>query len=159
MFFLFLKNLNYWLFLFQGQIRFHHFLSPFLGFFVPLPWEPRAPSLAVMKMPACQSGSSQRAHRPPQRPGLSFPTPASPEASPGCLPCLPHGIPVLSSPLGPPTLESSRGPDWQPLTQALSSPESFLHRACPVTLPPPPSLPPYHLHPSSTRLPESSLMF
>lgn len=37
LFFLFLKNLNYWLFLFQGQIRFHHFPSPFPGFFFPPP--------------------------------------------------------------------------------------------------------------------------
>ena len=50
LFFLFLKNLNYWLFLFQGQIRFHHPPPFFMRFFALLPWEPWTPSQAVMKV-------------------------------------------------------------------------------------------------------------
>lgn len=51
LFFYFLKILNYWLFLFQGQIQFQHFFSSFPGILCPVAMGTLAP------LPSCQEGA------------------------------------------------------------------------------------------------------
>ena len=149
LFSLFLKNLNYRLYLFQGRIRFHHFLSLFLGFFAtppPQPEEARAPSQAVMKMPAGRSGrrwrGSQAARAAAVRATRGFHTPRlTPRLAWDARLACPMVFLSSTDPSVPNT-ESSRDPDLQLLTGpclGTPPPENFLHRPCPAA--PRPGLP------------------
>lgn len=95
LFFFFLKILNYWLFLLQGQIRFHHFFFSFPGILCPVAMGTLAP------LPSCREGAcltvgemtegsravaAASSHRQ-GRTELPHPTPHS-QARPGRPPCV-----------------------------------------------------------------------
>lgn len=142
LFFFFLKILNYWLFLFQGQIQFHPFFPSFPGILCPVAMGTLAP------LPSCQEGAcltvremieglkGHRSRRSGSKTELPGHTPHPGPARDVCLAC--PGILSSSDPSVPQHLSLLETKTCCSLRRSPlggPSPESFLQRPRPVPLP------------------------